>query len=178
MQTGQICVTFWDSTFDYSWRKKTGFPKFLPCKYHFLFWGLFFSEERINRIKNRYQSTVTIYKPSFGNFFKTFQIRKKQKIYHCNRRSWRRVFEKGHLFHCSHIVQEQTRVQSTICTLGKNAFEKRWSASSQMDVFPRNLHRLSNWKSPSFLQDNQCSERKSIPLCCDFSIQCGTAYAL
>lgn len=150
MQNGQIFLTFWDSThFDYSWPKKNWTPKFLPFASTASYFGAFYSKARIHKIKNRYRNAVQYIDYLFGEFLQNIPNKEKAIIIVTGDHG-EEFFEKGHLFHCSHLVKEQTNVPILMYFGGKTLPEKRLLLS-QMDVFPSIIDYLVG-KTPSFLQ--------------------------
>ncbi len=147
---GQIFLTFWDSThFDYSWPKNWT-PKFSPFANTISYFGAFFSDERIHKIKNRYRNAVNYIDSLFGEFLQNIP-NKEEAIIIVTGDHGEEFFEKGHLFHCSHIVKEQTQVP-ILMYFGGKTFEKK-NLVSQMDVFPSIIDYLTG-SIPSFMQGN------------------------
>ncbi|MFI5344132.1 MAG: sulfatase-like hydrolase/transferase [Chlamydiales bacterium] len=149
LQNGQIFLTFWDSThFDYSW-PKTWIPKFTPFANTTSYFSTFYSEECLNKIKNRYRNAVNYIDHLFGEFLQNIPNQEEAIIIVLGDHG-EEFFEKGHLFHCSHLAKEQTRVPILMYFGGKTLPEKRMLLS-QMDVFPSIIDYLTG-KTPSFLQ--------------------------
>lgn len=134
MQKGQIFVTFWDSThFDYSWPKNWS-PKFTPFASTTSYFRAFYSDQKIHKIKNRYRNAVHYIDHLFGEFLQKIP-NMEEAIIIVTGDHGEEFFEKGHLFHCSHIVKEQTHVPILMYMGGKTLKEPR-SIASQMDIFP------------------------------------------
>jgi hypothetical protein len=148
LHRGQIFITFLDSThFDYSWPKNWT-AKFTPFANTISYFAGFFSDEKIQKIKNRYSNAVNYVDHLFGVFLQKIP-NKEDAIIIVTGDHGEEFFEKGHLFHCSHIVNEQTHVPILMYFGGKKMEEKR--LASQMDVFPTIIDYLTAI-TPSFME--------------------------
>lgn len=148
LQRGQLFITFWDSThFNYSW-PKNWIPKFTPFANTISYFAGFFPDKKIQRIKNRYRNAVNYVDHLFGEFLQKIP-NKEEAIIIVTGDHGEEFFEKGHLFHCSHIVKEQTRVPILMYFGGKKRERKR--LASQMDVFPSIIDYLTGL-TPSFME--------------------------
>lgn len=146
-QNSQIFITFLDAThFDYSWPKHWK-PKFTPFAKTASYFSAFFSKKQIQNIKNRYQNAVNYVDSLFGEFLQHIP-NKEEAIIIVTGDHGEEFFEKGHLFHCSHIVNEQTHVP-ILMYFGGKSFEKR-ALFSQMDIFPSIIDYLTG-RTPTFL---------------------------
>ncbi len=149
MHKGQIFLMFWDAThFDYSWPKNWA-PKFVPFASELAYFKAFYSQKRIHQIKNRYRNAVHYVDHLFGEFIQNIP-NKEEAIIIVTGDHGEEFFEHGHLFHGSHLVQEQTNIPIYMKFGEKIPKEKRVLAS-QMDIFPSLIDYLSG-KTPSFLQ--------------------------
>lgn len=159
LQNGQIFLTFWDSThFDYSWPKNWT-PKFKPFANTISYFRAFFSNSGIHKIKNRYRNAVNYIDSLFGEFLQSIP-NIEQAIILVTGDHGEEFFEKGHLFHCSHIVKEQTHVPILMYFQGKN-FEKR-KLVSQIDVFPSIIDYLTK-SVPSFVKGHSVFREEAAP---------------
>lgn len=157
LHQGQLFVTFLDSThFNYSW-PKNWVPKFTPFANDFSYFRAFYSEKEINTIKNRYRNSVHYIDSLFGKFLKQIPD-KEDAIIIVTGDHGEEFFEKGHLFHCSHIVQEQTKVPLLIYFGGKLPNEKKGMVS-HMDIFPSILDYLSGQNYPSLMGESIFREK-------------------
>ncbi len=157
LHQGQLFVTFWDSThFNYSWPKNWA-PKFTPFANDLSYFRAFYSESRINKIKNRYRNSVHYIDSLFGKFLENIP-NKEDAIIIVTGDHGEEFFEKGHLFHCSHIVQEQTKVPLLMYFGGKTPERKRGMVS-HMDIFPSILDHLSGEKYPSLMGESIFREK-------------------
>ena len=149
LQQGQLIVVFWDSThFDYS-SPKTSTPKFSPIAGDFAYFQLFHSSENIEKIKNKYRNAVFYIDSLFEKFMNNLP-QKEEAIVVITGDHGEEFFEHGNLFHCSHIVHEQTHIPLYM-KFGDKKLEPIAQLVSQMDIFPSILHYLSN-KKISFLE--------------------------
>ena len=149
LHQGQLFITFLDSThFDYQWGK-THSPQFTPFAGSLTYIKMFYSRHRINLIKNRYKNAVHYIDTLFGKFLETIP-NKEEAIILVTGDHGEEFFEKGHLFHGSHLVEEQTRVP-ILMKFGERTLAKTRTLASQMDIFPTLLDHLCG-KTPSFLQ--------------------------
>lgn len=148
LQEGQLIIVFWDSThFDYSWPKSSP-PQFSPFAKDFAYFRLFHSDENINQIKNRYKNSVFYIDSLFAKFMENVP-KKEESIVLVTGDHGEEFFEHGNLFHCSHLVQEQTQVPLYM-KLGNQKLEAATTLVSQMDIFPTVLHYLSQKKITLF----------------------------
>lgn len=147
LKQGQIFIVFWDAThFDYSW-PKNWIPKFTPFAHELAYFKTFQSKQGIGQIKNRYFNAVNYIDHLFGKFLAKMQD--SDSVVIVTGDHGEEFFEHGHLFHNSHLTQEQMHIPIYL-KLGKN--EKSVAQTkliSQMDVFPTVIDYLGG--DPSFL---------------------------
>lgn len=148
LKEGQCCIIFWDSThFDYSWPENWT-PKFLPFSNEIEYFNPFQSAKKIERIKNRYKNAVHYVDSLFDDFQKN--IADPEAIVIVTGDHGEEFFEHGHLFHGSHLTQEQTNIPLYM-KFGSKKTEHPPQVVSQMDIFPSIFDYLSHQSIP-FLQ--------------------------
>ncbi len=148
LQQGQLCIVFWDGThFAYSW-PKTWAPKFSPFAKEFAYFQTFHSEKTLGKLKNRYYNAIHYMDSLFGQFLQTLPNREEAVIIVTGDHG-EEFFEHGHLFHNSHLVQEQMHIPLYFQFPGKKAAPR--SVISQMDIFPSLIDFLSD-REPQFLK--------------------------
>jgi hypothetical protein len=146
---GQVFIVFLDSThFDYSWPKNFR-PKFIPFATELAYFKAFYSKNRIEKIKNRYRNAVRYIDSLFGSFLANIPNRDEAIILFTGDHG-EEFFEKGHLFHGSHLIQEQTRIPLYM-KFGAKRFESKRPMATQMDIFPSVIDYLSG-NAPDFLE--------------------------
>ena len=159
LQEGQCIIVFWDAThFDYSWPKDFP-PKFKPFSKELDYFHLIQSRNKIEKIKNRYRNAVFYVDSLFGKFQEG--LSDPDAIVVVTGDHGEEFFERGHLFHNSHLTKEQTNIPLYI-QLGKNRMEHPPKLVSQMDIFPTIFHHLSG-KQLSFLQGQSILEPNRWP---------------
>ncbi len=141
---GQLVVFFWDSThFNYAWPKN--FPaKFTPFSKETEYFSMFQSAAKIEKIKNRYRNAVHYIDTLFGKCMEHFGP---NDIVIVTGDHGEEFFEHGHLFHGSHLTQEQMHIPLYM-KLGNRVVENPPKIASQMDIFPTILHHLSGKEIP------------------------------
>lgn len=148
LQEGQLIIVFWDSThFNYSWPKITPF-KFSPVATDASYFQLFHSADTVERIKNRYRNAVFYIDSLFEKFMKTLP-KKEEAIVVVTGDHGEEFLEHGHLFHCSHLVHEQTNIPLYM-KFGKKKCPTTTQFVSQIDIFPSIIHYLSEKESSLF----------------------------
>lgn len=149
LQAGQLFLVFWDSThFDYKWPKNWT-PKFTPFANELAYFKTFYSQEKIELIKNRYRNSVHYIDHLFGQFIQNIPD-KDEAIIIVTGDHGEEFFEHGHLFHGSHLIKEQTSIP-LFMKFGSKVFNEKRRIASQMDVFPSIFDYLCK-EVPSFLQ--------------------------
>lgn len=157
---GQVFIFFWDSThFNYSWPSDWKI-KFTPIAKEIDYLKIFQSEEDIAKIKNRYRNAISYIDSLFGDFLHKVSLQKNAVIAFLGDHG-EEFFEHGHLFHGSHLSQEQTHVPIYI-KFGQRKVDFTSKLVSQMDVFPSILHHLKGEKIP-FLEGQSIFERNRWP---------------
>ncbi len=160
LEQGQMFIVFWDSThFDYSWPKNWT-PKFVPFANEFAYFKAFYSENRIHQIKNRYRNAVHYIDHLFGRFLENIP-NKEEAIIIVTGDHGEEFFEHGHLFHNSHLVQEQTRIPLFMKFGSKTSKESR-TIATQMDIFPTIFDHLTG-HVPHFLQGQSLFQENKWP---------------
>lgn len=160
LQKGQMFLLFWDAThFDYSWPKNWT-PKFVPFASELAYFKAFYSQKRIHQIKNRYRNAVHYVDYLFGEFLKQIPNREEAIIIVTGDHG-EEFFEHGHLFHGSHLVQEQTKIPIYM-KFGTKIPEQKRTIASQIDIFPSLLDYLCG-KIPPFLQGQSLFRNQNEP---------------
>jgi glucan phosphoethanolaminetransferase (alkaline phosphatase superfamily) len=142
LQEGQFFILFWDGThFDYSWPKEKG-SLFTPFAQELTYFRAFYSKNRIESIKNRYRNAVHHIDTLFGEFLEGLSP---ESIIVFTGDHGEEFFDHGHLFHNSHLVQQQLSVPLYF----KIGMEKKVvPLMSQMDIMPTLLDAVSGITSP------------------------------
>lgn len=141
LQKGQVFIVFLDSThFDYSW-PKTRKPKFTPFATEFAYFKLFYTAPSLELIKNRYRNAVNYVDALFGEFLQ-FLPHPEEAIVVFTGDHGEEFMEKGHLFHLTHLVDEQMNIPLFMRFGSKEPF-KVDGLISQIDIFPSIFHALS-----------------------------------
>lgn len=109
---------------------------------------------------NRYHNSVQYVDHLFGQFLQNLPNREESIIIVTGDHGEER-FEHGHLFHGSHLVQEQTRVPIFI-KLGTKELAETRPLASQMDIFPTVIDYLTG-AAPSFLQGQSLLQNEKWP---------------
>jgi glucan phosphoethanolaminetransferase (alkaline phosphatase superfamily) len=135
LRQGQVFIIFLDSThFDYSWPKDWN-PKFSSFAAPYSYFQLFHSNRTISLMKNRYHNAVNYIDHLFGSFFNSLP-NKEEAIVIVTGDHGEEFFEKGNLFHNSHLANEQMHIPIYF----KFGDQKKEVAAkkviSQMDIFP------------------------------------------
>lgn len=135
MQKGQCFIVFWDSThFDYSWPKNEP-PRFSPVAGELAYFGIFNWKKNLEGIKNRYRNAVHYIDSLFGKFYGTLPNRDEAIVLFLGDHG-EEFFERGHLFHGSHLIREQTNIPFYLKFGAKGNRVEKTEAVSQMDLFP------------------------------------------
>ena len=146
LQEGQVFIVFWDSThFDYSW-PKNWIPKFTPFASEFAYFKAFYSNKAIELIKNRYRNSVSYLDSLFGQFMENLPD-KEESIVILTGDHGEEFFEHGHLFHNSHLTEEQTLVPLYM-KFGTMHPDIGLKIASQIDIFPSIIDYLSGKALP------------------------------
>lgn len=149
LQEGQLIVVFWDAThFDYSWPKNQP-ARFMPFAKEIDYFKTFQSRKNIEQIKNRYRNAVHYVDSLFGNFWDHLPKRDESVVIVLGDHG-EEFFEHGHLFHNSHLVDEQIKIPLYF-KFGQERASQEKKIVSQMDIFPSLVDYLSG-EVPSFLQ--------------------------
>lgn len=130
LQEGHLCVVFLDSThFDYSWPKDHP-PKFIPFGSEISYFWAYQSKKNIELIKNRYRNAVHYIDTLFGD---VLNVAPSDALIAFTGDHGEEFFERGHLFHNSHLIHEQTNVP---IYLKINGISEKIPLMSQMDIMP------------------------------------------
>lgn len=160
LHQGQVFLIFWDSThFNYSWPKNWT-PKFIPFASDLAYFKAFYSKKKIELIMNRYHNSVQYVDHLFGLFLQNLP-NQEEAIIIVTGDHGEEFFEHGHLFHGSHIVEEQTRVPIYI-KLGTKISQNTRPLASQMDIFPTVIDYLTG-SYPAFLQGQSLLQNEKWP---------------
>ena len=148
LQQGQVFIIFWDAThFDYSWPKHEP-AKFTPFANNIDYFKTYQTEKNIELIKNSYRNAVHHVDSLFGSFWDRLPHRDEAVVVVMGDHG-EEFFEHGHLFHLSHLIDEQVRIPLYF-KFGNRLASHPKAIVSQMDVFPSILDYLSG-QSPDFL---------------------------
>lgn len=157
---GQIVIFFWDSThFNYSWPEDWDL-KFSPICHDIDYFNLFQSQSKIEQIKNRYRNAVYYMDSLFGKFLRETPDLKNAIVVFTGDHG-EEFFERGHLFHGSHLSHEQTNIPLYM-KFGDRPPGTLPAVVSQMDIFPSILHFLSEKEVP-FLEGRSIFSKKHWP---------------
>jgi glucan phosphoethanolaminetransferase (alkaline phosphatase superfamily) len=149
LQEGQVFIVFWDAThFDYSWPKNEP-AQFTPFANSIAYFKTYQTEKNIELIKNSYRNAVHYVDSLFGSFWDQLP-KKEESIVIVLGDHGEEFFEHGHLFHLSHLSDEQIRIPLYF-KFGQNTTVHAKSIVSQMDIFPSIIDYLSG-QNPDFLQ--------------------------
>lgn len=149
LQEGQLVIFFLDSThFNYSWPVDWQ-PKFIPISTDIAYFDIFQSQNKIEKIKNRYRNAVHYVDSLFGDFIKDLHD-KENAVVVVTGDHGEEFFERGHLFHGSHLIHQQTNIPLYM-KFGMRKEAKLPKVVSQMDIFPSIIHHLSGQQA-SFLE--------------------------
>ncbi len=149
LKEGELVIFFLDSThFNYCWPEDWQ-PKFIPISNEIDYFDIFQSQNKIEKIKNRYRNAVQYVDSLFGDFFKDLPD-KENAVVIVTGDHGEEFFERGHLFHGSHLIHQQTNIPLYM-KLGERKEAKLPKVVSQMDIFPSILHHLSGQQA-TFLE--------------------------
>lgn len=144
-QQGQVFIIFLDSThFDYSWPKEQE-PRFSPVATEFAFLKTFLSKKNLEPLKNRYRNAVFYIDGLFGEFL-SFVPKKEESVILVTGDHGEEFYERGHIFHGSHLIHEQTHIP-LYCKFGTKPVVRK-NFISQMDIFPSLVDYLSGQTFP------------------------------
>jgi hypothetical protein len=160
LHEGQVFIVFWDSThFDYNWPKNWT-PKFTPFASDFAYVKGFYSRATIELIKNRYRNAVSHLDFLFGQFLHHLP-NKEESIVVFTGDHGEEFLEHGHLFHNSHLSQEQTHIP-LFMKFGNTKPPTGQRLTSQIDIFPSIIDYLSGQEC-SFLEGQSVFAEKRWP---------------
>lgn len=161
LASGQVFVIFWDCThFDYSWPRSWS-PKFTPFAQEFAYFRTIQSTKTINAIKNRYNNAVNYMDSLFGAFIQNLP-NKEESIVIFTGDHGEEFFEHGHLFHNSHLTQEQTSIPLFFKFGDGKKIMKPRKIASQMDIFPSVIDYLTDSNRP-YLEGNSLFQEAKLP---------------
>ncbi len=156
---GQIFIVFWDCThFNYNWPKSWS-PKFTPFAQEFTYFRMIQSEKTIQAIRNRYHSAVNYMDHLFGRFLDQVE---EEAIVIFTGDHGEEFFDHGHLFHNSHLTQEQIHIPLFLkfgSGMPKRVFPQ---TISQIDIFPSVIDYLAG-KSFAFLEGHSIFRESPFP---------------
>jgi len=148
LQEGQLIIVFWDAThFDYSWPKHVP-ATFSPFAKGLAYFRAYQTEKNIEEIKNSYRNSIHHIDSLFGRFWNTLPKRE-ESIVIVTGDHGEEFFEHGHLFHGSHLVDEQIRIPLYF-KFGSVKSAQPKSVVSHVDIFPSLIDYLSG-QTVSFL---------------------------
>jgi glucan phosphoethanolaminetransferase (alkaline phosphatase superfamily) len=154
---GNLFVIFLDSTHsEYSWSEDFK-PKFTPYVDKIDYLGMASSKKDLELVKNRYKNSVSYIDHLFGSFLQTLKDKNlfDESVIALTGDHGEEFFEKGALFHGSHLNDLQTEVP----ILFKFGMEKNSSMKasnvSQMDIFPSILQHITKESSFASLFDGE-----------------------
>ena len=161
LQEGQLCIVFLDGThFGYSWPHHWK-AKFVPFAKDFAYFKAFNSKTSRELIKNRYRNAIHYMDSLFAPFFKNLP-KKQESIIAILGDHGEEFFERGHLFHNSHLSHEQTNPPIYFkFGNGERPIPSR-KLVSQMDIFPSIADYLSGQPVP-FLEGHSIFDEKRWP---------------
>lgn len=149
LHQGQVFIIFWDSThFDYAWPKNWA-PKFTPFANELAYFKTFYSNTKINMIKNRYRNSVNYVDYLFGNFWENIPNNNEAVIVVTGDHG-EEFFENGHLFHGSHLSQQQTSIP-ILMKFGQSSPQKTKPLLTQIDIFPSIIDHITG-HTPAFMK--------------------------
>ncbi len=155
---GQVFIFFWDGThFPYDWGSRT--PSFIEAKHPIWALSPWVTSSIKESLWNRYRNAVACIDRLFGAFLYQVQYEKDAVIAVVGDHG-EEFFEKGHLFHGSHLVQEQTEVPLWL-QLGTLHPQQVPGVSSHIDVWPTILDHIFHlsgacpWDGVSLLKSHR-----------------------
>ncbi len=181
-QEGQVFIVFLDSThFGYSWLEREA-TVFNPVAHEFAPLSAYQSRGGVEKIKNRYRNAIHHIDALFGRFWSTLP-QKEEALIGIIGDHGEEFFEQGHLFHNSHLVQQQMHVPLYL-KLGNRPVIQR-SVVSQIDIFPSFIDAIAG-RSVAFLEGTSVLREATWPFAVtarynagrtpyEFSIQNGKA---
>lgn len=140
-----LFVVFLDSThFDYSWEHDYP-PSFYPISDSLDYFKAHHSQDDLTKLKNSYKNSISYVDYLFGQ---TVQTLKDKHLYDDSVIIFlgdhgEEFYEKGKLFHASHLSKEQTAIP-LYYKLGTYNSEPINIPTSHMDVFPTLFHYMFN----------------------------------
>lgn len=156
---GNLFILFWDCThFDYSWGKNWS-PKFKPFAKEFAYFRTIQSEKTIQAIRNKYQNAVNYMDSLFGRLMATME---NDAVVIFTGDHGEEFFEKGHLFHLSHLSKEQTSVPLYFKFGDGSKKVKNQAVISHLDIFPSLLDYLGAPKM-AFLKGRSIFQESAKP---------------
>lgn len=161
LQEGQVFIFFWDSThFDYSWPKEKG-TLFTPVANNIAYFKTYQTKESIEQIKNNYRNSIHHVDSLFGVFW-DYLPRQEEALIAVLGDHGEEFFERGHLFHNSHLIDEQVRIPFYLKFGKQSKRAKPKSIVSQMDLFPSLFDYLTD-QSFSFLHGESVFQASQWP---------------
>lgn len=159
--SGQVFITFLDSThFGYSWPSEEA-PAFEPVVHEFALFQIIQSKSLIEKIKNRYRSAIHHIDTLFGRFWDTLPNQKEAVVAIVGDHG-EEFFEKGNLFHNSHLVHEQTHIPLYFKLGEQTRPIIQRAVISQMDIFPTLIDAVFN-QPVSFLEGSSIFQKPTWP---------------
>ena len=156
-QEGQVSIIFWDSThFDYSWPKYLS-PPFTPYAKAIAYFNIFQTPKNQEEIRNRYRNAIHYLDSLFGRCLKSIPP---DSIVVFLGDHGEEFFDHGHLFHNSHLTQEQITIPLYFKIPGYPA--THLPLTTQIDIFPTVLEAVTG-KTYPFLTGESLLHPKQSP---------------
>jgi len=155
-----IFIIFLDSTHsEYSWPKAFK-PKFLPIQEKINYITLSQSKKNLNLIKNRYKNAINYIDHLFSKFLTSLKSKNlyENSIIAFTADHGEEFFEKGALFHTSHLNEYQVNVPIILKLLKNN--QNHSDTISHIDIFPTILSEILNQNLDDFFDGKSIFERK------------------
>lgn len=140
--SGQLFIVFLDAThFDYSWPETTD-SLFNPYASEIAFFRTYPTKSNIEKIKNRYRNAIHYMDHLFGSFLEKVDP---NALIAFTGDHGEEFFDHGHLFHGSHLSQEQLAVPIYFRIGNK---QMKVPILSQMDIMPTLLDAITHTTFP------------------------------
>ncbi|MDN3507305.1 MAG: sulfatase-like hydrolase/transferase [Simkaniaceae bacterium] len=141
MQEGNLCLIFFDSThFNYSWPKEQK-DVFTPALDKVNYMSLSRSTGQIEGLKNRYRNSIRYVDTLFEKIVNKIESLKKsdEMAIVFTGDHGEEFYEKGQLYHASHLSPMQTEVP-IYYRLGNKSVNESHATTSHIDIMPTLLH--------------------------------------
>ena len=143
---GRVFIVFLDSThLDYSWPEGEA-VQFEPYKKKINYLKAAFTNQGLERIKNRYRNSLYYVDSLFGKFVHTLSTCPggEEAVVVITGDQGEEFYEQGHLFHASSLSHPQTHVPLyyKFGKMGPFVEQREHGMSCHMDIFPTLFHYL------------------------------------